>query len=1035
MPVGMNMYRLGVIRVWVLGLIAAIGLLFFPAAPAGAVGFPLSQSDSRIQAALDFLRNSEAARSQLWTNPEKACYAIVAVESCGGDAHAFTNAEGKSLVDIIRENAPNQLKPQASASLIHAAYLFAIVAAGENPHSFAGIDVVQQLKNMFDGTQIGMPAIINDDFWAVITLVGAGESPTSEIIQTAKNHILANQSPDGGWGCNTGGSGSDPCNTANAIIALRAAGESPSSPAIQKGLAYLKSMQKDDGGFPYYADYPSDTGSDARVIAALTACGIDPTSAEWSINGRNAVSHALSLQQPDGGFAWHSGGSTDPWMTTYILPALVGKHWPPDLFSGRTVPAPTPSPPANTPQPTPASLPGDTEPPVIGTVFPTPGETVNEAKPTIRATYTDPLSGIAIRSVVLKVDGADVTGSAAVTSGEIVYTPASPLKNGSHSVELSLRDGAGNRARKSWNFQVFDPSMPSPEPPRSGAAGAAAIKPIIIVLTPAPGETVSTPFPTLTAAYSAPGSAIDPRTVVLKVDSMDVTSQAAVAETHITYTPRMGLAPGTHTVELVVFDTTGNRTRRSWNFNVESGPPSSADLSGELDISGTVAKSLSLAFCEGMVRIEIGEGSRVLDGSGEPLRWVNARRAAAELTPPVDLCPIGPVYLLEPEGARLDPPARLTMGYLERAAGERPAWDADGNGTVDTLDLIRMNTPEWEGVWEEGLTIASYDRERDEWVILDGSSVAMAANAVTAPIAMLGPVVIVGNGRGAPSFPAPISLAAGVRRSADGRAELSIEEGTILSGFSRAEPEIGLWDDPPPSPAGLCRIGPAYRIGPDDARLDPPAVLNLVYDEMSLSEGFRWDTNGDGLLDLGDDVRGTAPEDFRIARCDPASGQWELLPSTVDRQSRTVTARIERSGGYALMGPEARPIRVRRIEIVPSEAELGAPVTFRLTVENPGSGKGTYLLRLSIDGVPEHERELTLPPGAHEIEIVHREPYAGDYTVSAGGATAVFSVRQPARGSSAFPMVIGGAVGGGAAIAGLALFGWRMRRTKRGGRP
>lgn len=1017
------------------GLIALIAWMMPVASPATAAGFPLSPSDSRIQAALDFLRNSEAAHSTLWTNVEKACYAIVAIEACGADARTFTDAGGKSLLEIIRENAPAYLKPQPSASLVHAAYLFAIVAAGEDPRSFAGINVVQQLKDMFDGIQIGMPGIINDDFWAIITLVGAGESPASEIIQTSKNHILANQSPDGGWGCNAGGSGSDPCDTANAIMALRAAGESPASAAIQKALAYLKSMQKSDGGFPYYANYPSDTGSDARVIAALTACGIDPTSLEWSVNGQNAVSHALSLQQPDGGFAWHSGGSTDPWMTTYIMPALVGKHWPPDLFAGKT-PPPTTAPsvtPSSTPEVTPG--PTDTEPPVIGAILPAHQETVDTGKPTIRVTYTDAGSGIALGSIVLKVDGTDVTALASITLTEIVYTPVSALRNGTHAVELVVRDHAGNRSRKSWNFYVSDPAASSPEPTRPIAVSPATIKPIIIVLTPAPGEIVHTPFPTVTAAYSAFASAIDPEAVVLKVDFLDVTARASVTGTHVTYTPSVGLAPGTHTVELIVSDSSGNRTRRSWNFDVEFVPASGADLAGRMDISGTVIEPVALAFCERMVQIEIAEGTRVLDRAGEPLRWINARRAPEGPVPPAELCPIGPVYALEPEGALLDPPAALTLTYPERAAGERSAWDADGSGTIDVLDLIRMGTPEWEGIREEEFRIAFYDPEREVWIVLNESRPAISENTVTVAIERLGPVVIVSRGEEGLPAPIPSPLPAGALRSPDGKAELAVEQGTLVRSAFSNDAAIVLWENSPPPPEGLCRIGPAYQITPQGAGIDPPAILSLRYDEASLAGGFRWDTSGDGMLDLLDDAIVTAPEDFRIARFDPLGAQWELLPGTVDRQARTVTARIERSGEYAIMGPVALPLIVHGIEPVPSEARVGEPMDLRLLVENLGSGNGTYLLVVSIDGVPEYEREVTLAPGKHEIVFVHQEPYTGEHTVAAGGARAIFSAGVPAGGASTFPLVIGGAVGGGAVLAALALFGWRTRRTNPGGHP
>jgi len=1023
------------VALWLAMMSVLVALVVPFALPAqGAGGFPLAPSDGRIQAALDFLRNSETAHPQIWTNPEKICYAIVAVEACGADAHSFKNARGQSLVDIIREHAATSLPPQRSASLVHEAYLFAIVAAGEDPHNFGGVNVIQQLEEMFDGTQIGMPGIINDDFWGVITLVGAGEDPNSSLIQTVKGHILANQSPDGGWGSVAGGSGSDPCDTANAITALRAAGESPASAAIQRALGYLKASQSADGGFPYMIGYPSDTGSDARVIAALTACGIDPTSAEWSVNGQNAVTHALSLQQPDGGFAWHSGGATDAWMTTYILPALVGKHWPPDLFVGKT-PPPTPSSsPAPTGETNP-SLPPDSTPPAIGAVSPSPQETVPTGRPTISASYSDSGSGIALASIVLKVDGAEVTASATVTASGITYTPASSLRNGTHTVELIVFDKSGNRARKSWNFNVSDPSVTPPTPSPQPAASGGAIKPIIIVLTPEPQQTVHTPFPTITAAYSAPASAIDPEGIVLKVDSVDVTQGATVTETHLTYTPERGLSPGTHTVEITVRDRNGSRARRAWNFNVATELASGTDLSTKMDISGTLTRSAALSLCEGMVQIEIPEGTRALDAIGEPLARLDARRASDQPSPPEQFRPVGPVYLLEPEGASFDPPVTLSLSYSERAAGERPAWDVDGNGTVDAMDLIRIGTSPWEGVREENFKIAYYDRQTGAWVILNESRPDPVGNTVTTKIDRLRPVVIVGSGE-PQNFPTDetAALPTEALRSADERAELFFEEGTALKGTPPDHLRMALWENPAPSPQGLCRIGPGYLIEPEDAQPVPTPTLTLRYDEAILSGGIRWDTTGDGRLDLLDDEIATAPEDFRIARFDPTKGEWEFLPSTVDRRAQTVTAPIERFGRYAILGPATLPLAVHRIEPLPAEIGPGEPMTFRLHVENPGSARGTYLIAVAVDGVTEHEREVTLSPGRHVIEIQHEEPYTGTHSVEVSGVRAEFSVREISSGPGTFPMVIGGAVGGGAAIAGLALFGWRIRRTNRGER-
>ncbi len=59
-----------------------------------------------------------------------------------------------------------------------------------------------------------------------------------------------------------------------------------------------------------------------------------------------------------------------------------------------------------------------------------------------------------VASVVLRVDGRDVTGRARVDGDSIRY--AENLRPGRHVAELVVRDRAGNAARRTWTFVVAD---------------------------------------------------------------------------------------------------------------------------------------------------------------------------------------------------------------------------------------------------------------------------------------------------------------------------------------------------------------------------------------------------------------------------------------------------------------------------------------------------------------------------------------------------------------------------------------------------
>jgi len=100
-------------------------------------------------------------------------------------------------------------------------------------------------------------------------------------------------------------------------------------------------------------------------------------------------------------------------------------------------------------------IPPDTTPPGIANLQPSDGSTVGDGFPTISAGYDDP-SGIDIESVLIRVDGIDVTSSATVTSTGVSYTPTSSLSEGIHSVYLEVNDDSSdhNKATKSWSFSV-----------------------------------------------------------------------------------------------------------------------------------------------------------------------------------------------------------------------------------------------------------------------------------------------------------------------------------------------------------------------------------------------------------------------------------------------------------------------------------------------------------------------------------------------------------------------------------------------------
>ncbi len=94
-------------------------------------------------------------------------------------------------------------------------------------------------------------------------------------------------------------------------------------------------------------------------------------------------------------------------------------------------------------------------PPTIGEVAPPPGQTVNNSRPSIFATFAAPTEiAINVSRVTLEVNGHDVTSSATRTNGFVIYSPGVDLPSGHVTVMVRVADAAGNTSTKTWGFTI-----------------------------------------------------------------------------------------------------------------------------------------------------------------------------------------------------------------------------------------------------------------------------------------------------------------------------------------------------------------------------------------------------------------------------------------------------------------------------------------------------------------------------------------------------------------------------------------------------
>lgn len=97
----------------------------------------------------------------------------------------------------------------------------------------------------------------------------------------------------------------------------------------------------------------------------------------------------------------------------------------------------------------------DNDAPRISDLMPGDGDRVGDRRWTrVSARFSDEGSGVDPASVVLRLDGRDVTARARIDGDDIRY--AEDLQPGRHVAELVVRDRAGNASRRSWVFNVVE---------------------------------------------------------------------------------------------------------------------------------------------------------------------------------------------------------------------------------------------------------------------------------------------------------------------------------------------------------------------------------------------------------------------------------------------------------------------------------------------------------------------------------------------------------------------------------------------------
>jgi prenyltransferase beta subunit len=252
------------------------------------------------------------------------CDALFALVAAGEDANDWktTSLGSKTIIEYLASTASDFCTgPAATAKL-----LAAIVAAGQDPTSFGGLNLVDTLWSFYAEDSFGASA--TDQAWALIAFAAARQT----IPDAAVDALKAYQQPQGAWE-SAPGWGIDTNTTALAIQALVAAAVPISDPCIQEAITFYQSQQLDDGGFPFVNPNPegdtlADANSTAYAIQALIAAGQNPRAVPWLRSGGDPLSSLLNFQLPSGAFEPQPGVGAHISTTARAVLALLGETQP-----------------------------------------------------------------------------------------------------------------------------------------------------------------------------------------------------------------------------------------------------------------------------------------------------------------------------------------------------------------------------------------------------------------------------------------------------------------------------------------------------------------------------------------------------------------------------------------------------------------------------------------------------------------------------------------------------------------------------------
>ena len=251
----------------------------------------------------------------------------------------------------------------------------------------------------------------------------------------------------------------------------------------------------------------------------------------------------------------------------------------------------------------------DTTPPTIAIQAP-PART-NSNTPTTTIVYSDATSGVDPYSLVVTLDGSNVSTLVAPgansATGVLQLNP--PLVDGTHQLSATVKDRAGNQSQQATLSFLVDTKPPS-----------------ISFTTPANNSFINNATPSITLQYSdGSGTGVDPSSVEIFLQQgsnqpTDITNYFQVGAQQATgaIPSAISLNDGTYVLSAVVSDVVGNPANAAATFVVDTVPPTATIQSPAANaILNTATVPVTITYSDDRSGIDTTRIKLTVDGTSE----------------------------------------------------------------------------------------------------------------------------------------------------------------------------------------------------------------------------------------------------------------------------------------------------------------------------------------------------------------------------------------------------------------------------------